>query len=299
MVAGNLVSRAWEKHRPTACAPGHEPAQPLLDGRKAYSLAPTSPAATFMGNSGVGKLDPARNAHRLPTRPWTVTPRAGQKLRRTLDLDDIRRPAPLEEPHLSALRRGLVHGHPLDRLSSTPLLRQVEPWAVPLRRILSPTTISLHVVALLVVLDSPTSRACRPGQSAPSPDPLLTLASTARSCPTPNGAPLRVVIPGNTSFMSGKSVVRTPLRRGPAPHLTWIERHRAITGFCANVNPRVDHLLAGASQERRIGEFRNALSRCLQRLRRASRRPHAGMVLARTIKRRHRFVSVATFCDPS
>ncbi|MBK7898818.1 MAG: protein-methionine-sulfoxide reductase catalytic subunit MsrP [Azonexus sp.] len=204
---------------------------------------------------GINKLDPARNAHRLPTRPWTVTLEGLVRRPRTLDLDDILRLAPLEE---RIYRLRCVEGwsmvipwigFPLDAL-----LRQVEPLGsaryVEFESYYDQARMSLP---FFVVLEFPYVEGLRLDE-ARHPLTLLTLGLYGEVLPPQNGAPLRVVVPWKYGFKSGKSIVRIRFVE-EQPLTTWNRVAPRDYGFYANVNPRVDHPRWSQARERRIGEL--------------------------------------------
>jgi len=86
----------------------------------------------------------------------------------------------------------------------------------------------------------------------------LTLMGTGlygRPMPNQNGAPLRLIVPWNYGFKSGKSIVKIRFTT-EQPQTTWNIAAPDEYGFYANVNPTVDHPRWTQSRERRIGEFR-------------------------------------------
>ena len=255
MVAGNLVSRAWGE------TPAHRGAPLATNLHSPYSTAekPTPYTDVTSYNNfmefGVGKLDPARNAHRLPTQPWTVTLEGLVRKPRTLDLDDIRRLAPLEE---RIYRLRCVEGwsmvipwigFPLDAL-----LRQVEPLgSARFVEFVSYYDQARMSLPFFVVLEFPYVEGLRLDE-ARHPLTLLTLGLYGEVLPNPNGAPLRVVIPWKYGFKGGKSVVRVRFVEDQ-PLTTWNRAAPRDYGFYANVNPQVDHPRWSQAKERRIGEF--------------------------------------------
>ncbi len=204
---------------------------------------------------GVNKLDPARNAHRLPTRPWTVTLDGLVRRPRTLDLDDIRRLAPLEE---RVYRLRCVEGwsmvipwigFPLDAL-----LRQVEPLgSARYVEFVSYYDQARMSLPFFVVLEFPYVEGLRLDE-ARHPLTLLALGLYGEVLPNQNGAPLRVVAPWKYGFKSGKSIVRIRFVE-EQPLTTWNRAAPRDYGFFANVNPQVPHPRWSQARERRIGEF--------------------------------------------
>lgn len=83
----------------------------------------------------------------------------------------------------------------------------------------------------------------------------LTLMATGlygKLIPTPNGAPIRLVVPWKYGFKSIKGVVKIELT-DEMPISTWMTQAPNEYGFYANVNPDVDHPRWSQATERRIG----------------------------------------------
>jgi sulfoxide reductase catalytic subunit YedY len=204
---------------------------------------------------GTGKEDPARHAHRLVTRPWQVRIDGLVKKPLTLDIDAIRKLAPLEE---RIYRLRCVEGwsmvipwlgFPLDVL-----LRQVEPLG---------SAKYVEFVTALQPENMPGTRGrvlnwpYREGlrlDEARHPLTLLVLGLYGETLPNQNGAPLRVAIPWKYGFKSAKSIVAIRfVEREPLS--SWMEAAPREYGFYSNVNPEVDHPRWSQASERRIGEF--------------------------------------------
>ena len=85
--------------------------------RAANALRMPSRPTTISTSSASNKDDPARLAGRLRTRPWTVAVDGEVHRPQTLDIDALLRAFPARGARLpDAVRRGLVHGHPLGRI---------------------------------------------------------------------------------------------------------------------------------------------------------------------------------------
>jgi len=85
----------------------------------------------------------------------------------------------------------------------------------------------------------------------------LTILATGlygQSLPTPNGAPIRLVVPWKYGFKSIKSIVKIELV-DKQPGTFWKRINRKEYGFYSNVNPNQPHLRWTQVSERRIGEF--------------------------------------------
>ncbi len=86
--------------------------------------------------------------------------------------------------------------------------------------------------------------------------PLTILAAGlyGESLLTPNGAPLRLVVPWKYGFKGVKSIARIRFVE-KQPLNTWQDANRYYYGFYANVNPDVPTPSYSQATERRIGEF--------------------------------------------
>lgn len=206
---------------------------------------------------GLGKADPAENAHTLITDEWKVTIDGEVNRPLTLNLDDINRKFPLEE-----------------RIYR---MRCVEAWSMTIPWIGFP-------LAKLLALVEPTSKAKyvafetqyapeqMPGQKSrfiggglPYPyieglrldeamNPLTLLATGVygKTLPNQNGAPIRLVVPWKYGFKGIKSIVKIRLTK-QMPETTWNLSAPNEYGFYANVNPNVNHPRWSQATERFIG----------------------------------------------
>jgi sulfoxide reductase catalytic subunit YedY len=205
---------------------------------------------------GTDKDDPARNATRFRTRPWSVTVDGHVRKPATYALDD--------------LLRGIAPEERVYRMRCVEAWSMVIPWqGIPLAaliRKLEPTP-SARYVAFTTLLDPEQM----PGQRRPvlrwpyveglrmdeAMHPLAILATGIYQRPLlgQNGAPLRLVVPWKYGFKGVKSIVRISfVERQPAT--TWNISAPDEYGFYANVNPDVDHPRWSQARERRIGELR-------------------------------------------
>jgi len=205
---------------------------------------------------GPDKRDPARRAHILRTRPWTLRVDGEVHRPRTIDLDLLLRRYPAEER--------------IYRLRCVEAWSMVIPWiGFPLARLLEECRPTSHAryVAFESLLD-PEQMPAQHTDLLPWPyreglrldeamHPLVILATGmyGEVLPPQNGAPLRLVVPWKYGFKSIKSVVRIRLTRRQPP-TTWNQRAPREYGFFANVNPEVDHPRWSQRRERRIGELR-------------------------------------------
>jgi sulfoxide reductase catalytic subunit YedY len=208
---------------------------------------------------GVNKDDPARHAHTLKTRPWTVKVEGLVNKPRTYDIDDLLK-FPLEE-RVYSLRCVEAWSMiiPWTGFPLSALLKQVEPQG------------SAKFVEFVTLHDPQQMPGQKPGffggsldwpyveglrlDEAMHPLTLMTVGMYGQVLPNQNGAPFRVVVPWKYGFKSGKSLVRIRLT-AEQPKTSWEKAAPHEYGFYSNVNPDVSHPRWSQATERRIGEFR-------------------------------------------
>ena len=202
---------------------------------------------------GTGKDDPARNAHRLRIRPWSVAIEGECEKPGRLDLDDLLKPHPLEE-RIYRLRcveawsmvipwLGFPLGDLLKRFQPTSRARFVE-----FTTLLDPRQMPGQRSS---VLDWPYVEGLRMDE-AMHPLAMMVVGLYGKPLPNQNGAPLRLVVPWKYGFKSGKSIVRIRFTE-QMPKTSWALSAPREYGFFANVNPEVDHPRWSQKSERRIG----------------------------------------------
>jgi sulfoxide reductase catalytic subunit YedY len=226
------------------------------------SLSDDKPTAfksvTTYGNFyefGPDKDSPAKHAHRLRTRPWTVTVDGEVKTAKTFAIEDILNWAPLEE---RIYRMRCVEGWsaviPWAGFSFNELLKRVEPTGnakfVEFWSLADPEQMP-YVRAPF--LDWPYIEAIRLDE-ARHPLTLLALGMYGEVMPKQNGAPLRLVVPWKYGFKGAKSIVRIRFVE-KQPETVWTKAAADEYGFYSNVNPDVPHKRWSQSHERRLGEF--------------------------------------------
>ena len=201
---------------------------------------------------GTDKDDPARNAHTLRPRPWTVTVEGEINKPGQYDLDD--------------LLRGITIEDRIYRLRCVEAWSMVIPWrGFPLSKLISrfePTSKAKYVEfhTLYDVEQMPGQR----GPVLPWPyveglrmdeamHPLAIFATGlyGEDLPNQNGAPFRLVVPWKYGFKSIKSIVRIRFQ-ATQPQNTWAIMAPNEYGFYANVNPEVDHPRWSQKRERRL-----------------------------------------------
>ncbi len=210
---------------------------------------------------GVNKDDPARLAHTLKPRPWTVQVDGLVAKGRTFDVDDLMKVAPLEE-RIYSLRcvEGWSMVIPWIGIPLAAVLKRVEPTSqakyVEFTTLVDPEQFPAQRKGLfsLSSLDWPYTEGLRLDE-AMHPLTLLTFGMYGKVLPNQNGAPVRMVIPWKYGFKSAKSIVRIRVV-SEEPKTAWNKAQSSEYGFYSNVNPAVDHPRWSQATERRIGEFR-------------------------------------------
>ena len=200
---------------------------------------------------GTDKSDPAKNAHTLRPRPWTVQVAGLVKKPQTIDIDTMMKYRPLESR---------VYRH-----------RCVEAWSMvipwdgyPLAEFISAMNplASAKFVQFLSASDN-ANMPNKPGgydwpyseglrlDEAMNPLCLLTFGCYGELLPNQNGAPVRVVSPWKYGFKNAKAIVKIVFT-DKQPRTLWNEIAPNEYGFYSNVNPTVDHPRWSQAHERRI-----------------------------------------------
>jgi sulfoxide reductase catalytic subunit YedY len=236
--------------------PGSDVLGELAGGRD-DKLTPYKAVTTYNNfyEFGTGKDDPAKNAHTLKTKPWTVEISGEIGKPGTYHLDDIVKPHQLEE---RVYRMRCVEGWSM-----------VIPWlGFPLKDLiarLEPTSKAKFVEFTTLldpkqmpgqrrrVLEWPYVEGLRMDE-AMHPLTLMVTGLYGKELPNQNGAPIRLVVPWKYGFKGIKSIVRIRFLE-TMPRNSWNVAIPHEYGFYANVNPTVDHPRWSQAKERRIGEF--------------------------------------------
>jgi len=209
---------------------------------------------------GPNKEDPARLAHTLKTRPWTVQVDGHVAKPKMYDIDELLKLSPLEErvyPLRCVEAWSMVIpwiGFPL-----ASMLKRVEPTRqakfVEFTTLRDPEQFPGQKPSLfgLSGIEWPYIEGLRLDE-AMHPLTLLTFGMYGQVLPNQDGAPIRVVVPWKYGFKSAKSIVHIRLV-SQEPKTTWEKAAPDEYGFYSNVNPEVDHPRWSQATERRIGEF--------------------------------------------
>ena len=202
---------------------------------------------------GTGKGDPAQNAHRLTTDPWSVVVDGLVENPGTYGLEDLIGGLPLEER--------------IYRFRCVEAWSMVIPWVgFELGALLNKVGVQSDAryvgFETLVrpeemigqqrrTLDWPYVEGLRLDE-AMHPLTIMATGLYGEELPNQNGAPIRLVVPWKYGFKSIKSVVRITLTRDEPP-ATWNIQNPREYGFYSNVNPTVDHPRWSQASERVIG----------------------------------------------
>jgi sulfoxide reductase catalytic subunit YedY len=202
---------------------------------------------------GTDKGDPARYAHTLKTRPWSVQVSGEAAKTGTFTLEDILKPHALEER--------------IYRLRCVEAWSMVIPWVgFPLGDLLKrfePTS-NAKYVQFITLADREQMRGIRSPvlewpyregltiAEAMHPLAFVAVGLYGKVLPNQNGAPLRTVLPWKYGFKSCKSIVRIHFT-DRQPQTSWNMAAPQEYGFYSNVNPEVDHPRWSQATERRLG----------------------------------------------
>lgn len=202
---------------------------------------------------GTGKGDPAKHAGKMQLSPWVVRIDGAVRQPMALDVDDLRKLAPLEE---RVYRLRCVEAWslviPWIGYSLSHLLKQVEPTEEA-KYVVFTTVVQPEAMPGVRsrILAWPYVEGLRMDE-AMHPLTLLTFGLYGRDLPAQDGAPMRIIVPWKYGFKSGKSLIRIHLQSTP-PITSWMRAAPQEYGFYANVNPEVPHPRWSQATERRIG----------------------------------------------
>ncbi len=207
---------------------------------------------------GTDKSDPAKNATKFVTSPWSVSVEGEVAKPRKFTMDEILKLAPLEE---RVYRHRCVEGWSI-----------VVPWVgyplSALAKLVQPTPAARYVAFESYFdkkqmplwsragIDLPYVEGLRLDE-AMHPLALLTVGMYGETLPNQDGAPVRMVIPWKYGFKSAKSLVKIKFTKDQPP-TTWNITNAHEYGFYSNVNPTVDHPRWSQAKEVRLpGFFKN------------------------------------------
>jgi sulfoxide reductase catalytic subunit YedY len=205
---------------------------------------------------GTDKGDPAKNAHTLRPRPWSLAVEGHVAKPAVYDLEEFVKPYKLEER--------------VYRMRCVEAWSMVIPWlGFPLADVVKrvqPTSKAKYIEFTTLldprqmpgqrrdVLEWPYKEGLRLDE-AMHPLTILVVGLYGKTLPNQNGAPLRLIVPWKYGFKGIKSIVKMRFVE-TQPRTAWNDAAPNEYGFYANVNPEVDHPRWSQAKERRIGEFR-------------------------------------------
>jgi methionine sulfoxide reductase catalytic subunit len=203
---------------------------------------------------GTDKADPAKYAHTLQTKPWSVEVEGLVKKPAKYTIEDLIKLSPQEE-RIYRLRcvEGWSMVIPWVGYSLSELIKKVEPLGNA-KYVEFYTQADKKTMPGLSggSLDWPYVEALRMDE-AMNPLALLTFGMYGEVLPNQSGAPVRMVVPWKYGFKSGKSIVKIRFTE-KEPKTAWNKAAPNEYGFFSNVNPGVDHPRWSQATERRIGE---------------------------------------------
>ncbi len=201
---------------------------------------------------GTDKGDPAKNADRLVTDPWSVEVTGECGKPGTYTLEDILKPHSNEER--------------VYRLRCVEAWSMVIPWVgFPLGDLIKrfEPTGNAKYVQFQTIIDKERL----PGQQYPvlqwpyieglrmdeamHPLTMMAVGMYGKLLPNQSGAPLRLVVPWKYGFKSIKSIVRISFVENQ-PDTSWNLSAPREYGFYSNVNPGVSHPRWSQAKERRL-----------------------------------------------
>ena len=204
---------------------------------------------------GLDKGDPARHAHELTVKPWSVKVEGHVNKAAEYDLED--------------LLKGITFEERIYRLRCVEAWSMVVPWVgFPLSTLINrfePTSNAKFIELTTVyrpeempgqrraILNWPYIEGLRMDE-AMHPLTILVVGLYGKTLLNQNGAPLRLMVPWKYGFKSVKSIVRMRFTN-EQPRTAWNIAAPNEYGFYANVNPTVDHPRWSQASERRIGKF--------------------------------------------
>ncbi len=260
-VAGSMLPIAGSAFAQTAAPVTQQGKLPKLPG-KPFSLSVTEKPTPYKDvvtynnyyEFGTDKDQPAQNAHKLRTRPWSVAIEGEVKNRKPIDVEDLLKLAPMEE---RIYRMRCVEGWsmviPWVGYPMSELIKRVEPTSKAKFVAFTTATQPENMIGLrLPVLEWPYVEGLRIDE-AMHPLAILGFGLYGEVMPNQNGAPVRLVVPWKYGFKSIKSIVRITFTE-TMPKTSWNVAAAHEYGFYSNVNPAVDHPRWSQATERRIGE---------------------------------------------
>ncbi len=206
---------------------------------------------------GTDKRTPAKIAHRMTTRPWTVEVSGECEKPKVWDIEDILTGFQLEERiyrHRCVEAWSMVI--PWVGFSLGEFLKVHQPTSkakyIEMRTLYRPEEMEGQKPGIFgSSLNWPYREGLRIDE-AMHPLAIFAVGLYGEHMPNQNGAPIRLVVPWKYGFKGIKSIVSVEFTE-EQPLNTWQEQASREYGFYANVNPYVDHPRWSQASERRVG----------------------------------------------
>ena len=200
---------------------------------------------------GLDKSLPAKNAHTLQTRPWTIEVSGLVKKPLKVNIDDLIHYRPLES---RVYRHRCVEAWsmviPWDGYSLSEFIQFCQPLPSAKYVQFVSKVDKKQMPDLPDGFEWPYTEGLRMDE-AMHPLTLLTFGCYGEALPKQNGAPVRVVLPWKYGYKSAKSIVKIVFL-DQQPTTLWNQQNPGAYGFYSNVNPTVDTVPWSQSRERRL-----------------------------------------------
>jgi sulfoxide reductase catalytic subunit YedY len=207
---------------------------------------------------GTNKDEPAKNAHTLHTRPWTVKVDGLVKKPLTVEIDDLIHYRPLES---RVYRHRCVEAWsmviPWDGYSLSEFINFCEPLPSAKYVQFISKVDGKQMPQLPSEYNWPYTEGLRMDE-AMHPLTLLTFGCYGQVLPNQNGAPVRVVLPWKWGYKSAKSIVKFHFTKDE-PSTLWNQIEPTEYGFYSNVNPNTGHRLPQQTERRLDAGFPHTL----------------------------------------
>jgi sulfoxide reductase catalytic subunit YedY len=237
-----------------AAAPALPEHQRNLRFRPERDLTPEREATSYNNFYEFGTSKSiAREAARMPVRPWRLSVGGLAAKPREFELDDLLRLLPIEE-RVYRLRcvEAWAMTVPWSGFQLSELLKLVEPQS-------GAKFVAFETASIPSVMPGlrqswypwPHVEACTIEEAA-NELTFMPVGLYGKPLPPQNGGPVRVVFPWKYGFKSGKSVVKITLT-AERPRTFWPAIQASEYGFWANVNPEVAHPRWSQATERLLG----------------------------------------------
>ena len=199
---------------------------------------------------GIDKSLPAKNAHTLQTRPWTVEVGGLVKKPRTVNIDDLMHYRPLES---RVYRHRCVEDWsmviPWDGYSLSEFINFCEPLPSAKYVAFISYANKKQMPELPDDFPWPYHEALRMDE-AMHPLTLLTFGQYGQTLPNQSGAPVRIILPWKYGYKSAKSIVKIVFTKDQ-PATMWNELNPGAYGFYSNVSNN-ENIPSGHARERRL-----------------------------------------------